>query len=72
MANQVTVEKSKVVIKTPQGDQLRQDKLAAANNPLDGLTLTQALTWVDANVSDLASARSALKQIVKLIFVQRK
>lgn len=71
MANQVTVVNGKVIVKTPEGDRLRQDQGSAVNNPLDTLTLAQALTWIDNNVADLASARTALKQLAKLVFVLR-
>lgn len=71
MANQVTIVNGKVVVKTPEGDRLRQDEAAAVNNPLETLTLAQALTWIDNNVTDLASARAGLKHLAKLVFVLR-
>ncbi len=63
---------NKVTITTPQGDALRTDQAAAGSNPLDKITLAQALTWVDANVTDLASAKVALKQIVKALFMLKR
>lgn len=54
---------------TPKGDALRTAKTQAGTNPLDGLTVTQALTWIDSNVTDLPSARTALKQMVKTLFI---
>jgi hypothetical protein len=71
VANQVVVVNGQVVVKTPEGDRLRQDQAAAVNNPLESLTLAQALTWVDANVNDLASARTALKHLARLVFILR-
>jgi hypothetical protein len=71
MANQVSVVNGKVVVKTPEGERLRQDESAAVNNPLESLTLSQALTWIDSNVNDLASARAALKHLAKLVFIVR-
>lgn len=44
----------------------------AGANPLNGITVTQALTWIDANVTDLASAKVALKHMVKVIGVQER
>lgn len=41
-----------------------------ATNPLASITLEQAETWIDANVVDLASAKKAMKKIVKLIIVR--
>ncbi len=63
---------TKVTITTPAGDALRADQAAAASNPFDGITLAQALTWVDNNVTDLASAKVALKQIVKALFMLKR
>jgi hypothetical protein len=65
----VAVNGKQVTVSTHEGTALRQAQIAAAGNPLDGLTLPQALTWIDSNVSDLASARTTLKHLVKLIFV---
>ena len=64
----VTVNGAKVSITTPAGDTLRQTQAAAAT-PLDDLTLPQALTWIDANVNNLADARTALKHLARLVFV---
>jgi hypothetical protein len=63
---------TKVTITTTQGDKLRADQAAAASNPLNNLTLAQALTWIDSNLTDLASAKVALKQIVKALFMLQR
>lgn len=34
------------------------------------LTMAQAETWIDGNVTDLASAKNALKKIVRLILAR--
>jgi hypothetical protein len=60
---------SKITLTTPEGDRFRQVKAAAANNPLDGLTLAQALQYIEDNVTNFASAKTALKHLTKLVFV---
>jgi hypothetical protein len=67
----VSISGQNVSVTTVQGDALRQAKAAAGTNPLDGLTMTQALAFIDANVTDLPSARTALKHLVKLILILR-
>ena len=67
----VTVSGQLVTVSTPQGNALRQAKTDAGTNPLDNLTLPQATAWIDANVTDLPSARTALKNLVKLILILR-
>ncbi len=67
----LTVSGNKVTITTSEGDTLRQSLQAGASNPLDPLTLAQALTWIDSNATDLNSARIALKQLTKLVFILR-
>jgi hypothetical protein len=67
----VTVSGNQVSVTTSEGDALRQSQQAGTSNPLDTLTLAQALTWIDANVTDLNSARLALKQLAKLLFILR-
>jgi hypothetical protein len=57
---------------TPEGQAQRQAQADAGTNPFDALTLVQALAWIDANVTDLASARTALKQAAKMIFIQKR
>jgi hypothetical protein len=73
MATNVTVNGSRVSITTTEGETLRQAQQTAqtTGNPLDSLTLAQALAWIDTNVADLASARAALKHLAKLLFVMR-
>src|SRR2546423_690269 len=58
-----------ISVTSAKGETLRQTQIAARNNPLDGLTLDQALTYIDANVVDLASARTALKHLARIVFV---
>ncbi len=67
----VTINGKQITITTPEGDALRQAQQAAAGNPIDNLTLPDALSWIDANVVDLPSARAALKQMAKILFVLR-
>ncbi len=73
MTTKVTVVGDQVSITTTEGDALREAQLTsqAAGNPLDNLTLAQALTWIDSNVADLASTADALKHLAKLLFVLR-
>jgi len=71
MPLQVSANGNSVTISTAAGDAFRQTQSAAANNPLDSLTLSQALTFIDTNVTDLNSARQVLKHLTKLIFLQR-
>lgn len=63
----------RITIETEEGKKLRADQvtIAAAGEALSRLTLAEALTWVETNVTDLASARNALKEIVKALFVLR-
>jgi hypothetical protein len=53
MSTNVSINGNRVAITTSEGDALRQSKQTAqtAGNPLDSLTLTQALTWIDNKVS---------------------
>jgi len=67
----VSVSGQLVTISTNEGNALRQSKTAAGTNALDNLTMAQALAWIDANVTDLPSARTALKHLVKLILILR-
>lgn len=53
----------------PKGDAVRTAQTQAGSNPLAGLTVTQALAWIDNNVTDLATARTALKQMAKVLFI---
>jgi hypothetical protein len=71
MATNVTINGNRATITTSEGDALRQSQQAAASNPIDGLTLAEALAWIDTNVVDLPSARAALKQLAKILFVVR-
>jgi hypothetical protein len=71
MATNVTTNGNRVTITTTEGDALRQTQQAAVSNPIDSLTLADALAWIDANVVDLPSARAALKQLAKTMFVLR-
>ena len=73
MPTNVTINGNRISVTTTEGDALRQSQQTAqtAGNPLDNLTLAQALTWIDGNVNDVTSARSALKHLAKLVFVLR-
>lgn len=67
----VSINGQAVTVSTVEGDALRQARSAAGTNPLDNLTMAQALAWVDANVTDLPSARNALKHLLKIILILR-
>ncbi len=71
MATNVTINGNRVTITTSDGDTLRQSQQAAAANPIETMTLADALAWIDANVVDLPSARAALKHLAKTLFVLR-
>ncbi len=71
MTTNVTTNGNRVTITTSESDSLRQAQQAAATNPIDNLTLADALNWIDSNVVDLPSARAALKQIVKVLLILR-
>jgi hypothetical protein len=43
------------------------DKTDYQSSPFKGLTPTQAEAWIDANVTDLASAKVALKKVARAI-----
>lgn len=60
----------RIRVSTPAGAALRDGK-ADSSTPLDALTVKQALNWLDTNVTDLASARTALKHLTRLIFTLR-
>lgn len=57
---------------TPKGDALRTAKTQAGANPIDNITLQQALTYLNANVTDLASAKTYLRELTKKVFVQER
>jgi hypothetical protein len=61
----------RITIETEAGKKLRADQVTATTvgEPLKRLTLAEALTWVETNVTDLASARNALKEIAKVLFL---
>lgn len=61
-----------IQITTNTGNAIRTAQSQAGANPLDGLTVTQALAWIDANVTDLASARTGMKHMVKYLFIQKR
>lgn len=67
----VTQNGKKVKVTSGPGDEYRTAKAQAGINPLDGLTVAQALSWVDSNVTDLPSAKVAMKHIIKALFVLR-
>ncbi len=60
-----------IQISTPEGNALRQAKTDAGTNPVDSLTLAQALVYLQNNVTDLASAKAYLAQLTKVLFVLR-
>jgi hypothetical protein len=62
----------RITIKTPQGDAFRADQAVAADNPLQGLTLAQALAWIEANPADPVSLQEALKQVLKSLFMLQR
>lgn len=73
MANNPTVKRTgnRVVISTPHGNNLRQAQGAVKDNPLDGLTMPEVLSYLDSSVTDMASARKAVKYLAHQLFVLR-
>ncbi len=66
MPIQVSVTNDQVSIKTTEGDQDRTELIAArANNPLSTKTAAELDQWIVTNVTDLASAKVALRYIVR-------
>jgi hypothetical protein len=63
-----TVNGNQVNITTPTGDAYRQAKADAGVNPIENLTLAQALTFLQSNVTDLPSAKVYLGHLTKLVF----
>lgn len=61
-----------VTFTNASGDALRTAKTQAGTNPLDGLTLAQIDAWIVANVTDLASAKTALRQMAKLVAIHER
>ncbi len=60
-----------IQITTPAGEAARKAKTDAGTNPIDNLTLAQALTYLQNNVTDLPSAKMYLAHLTKLVFVLR-
>lgn len=56
-------------ISSATGDEIRAAEQQAGANPIAGMTLTQALAWIDANVTNLATAIVALKHVTRYLFV---
>lgn len=52
---------------TPEGNAVRTAAQQAGSTPLDSLTVTQAVAYVNANVVDLPSAKAALIILVKIL-----
>jgi len=48
-------------------DELYPDKADFKTSPFSNVTPAQAETWIENNVSDLASAKTALKKIAKVV-----
>lgn len=46
-------------------------KVQAASRPLGTMTLTEAKAWVDANVTNIPTAQTALKNIATELFIIR-
>lgn len=67
LIEQTNLSDSKYVAKK-QKEKDKKDELA--NNPLANATFEQAETWVDNNVTDLDSAKEAMKTIVKLLIAR--
>lgn len=69
MATIVTnVNGNKVSIDTAEAIALRNAASQKGTTPLDGMTVAQADAWITANVTDLATNKTALRLIVKLLF----
>lgn len=56
--------------KRAREQQEREDE--KTSNPLTNLTFKQASTWIDNNVTDLNSTKTALKKIVRLLLATRR
>lgn len=65
----VTVNGNKVKISTPEGEAARADTLAASGGVFDTFTYQQVDQWIETNVTSLATAKTALKQLAKLVFI---
>lgn len=61
-----------VTFSTAKGDALRTAKTQAGANPIDGLTVQQALTYLQNNVTDLASAKTYMRELTKVVFIQER
>lgn len=56
-------------VSTPEGQAVRTASTQTGSTPLDGMTVSQVDAWINANVTDLASAKTALRIIGKLLFL---
>ncbi len=66
----VTINGNKIRVSTAEGKAARDDRRdAKAGAALDGLTYPQAEAWIETNVTSLATAKTALKQLTKLVFM---
>jgi hypothetical protein len=72
MAPKTTVNGNRVTITTQEGDDVRLAQTQAGTNPINSLTLTQALAYLQSNVTDLPSARVYLAHLTKLVFIQER
>lgn len=58
-----------IQVQTSEGQAARQSKTDAGTNPIANLTLAQALNYLSTNVTDLASAKTYLGHLTKVVFV---
>jgi hypothetical protein len=65
----VTVNGNTVRVSTAEGAAARADKRAASGGIFENATYTQADAWIEANVTSLATAKTALKQLLKLCYI---
>lgn len=65
MALHIDQQQGRVTVSSDSGQKLRQIDRQGQPNPLSDLTA--ALAWIDSNVTDVASARVALKHLTRLI-----
>jgi len=72
MPIKTSVNGNQVSITTQEGDDLRTAQQQAGANPINNLTLAQALTYLQSNVTDLPSARTYLAHLTKLVFIQER
>lgn len=65
----VTINGNQVRVSTPEGAATRADRQAARGGIFDKITYAEADAWIETNVTSLATAKTALKQLLKLCYI---